>query len=219
MKKVMLLGDSIRMGYDAYVRIAFDGIAHIYYPEENGRFAAYTLRNLTDWERLLDEKRQIGRGVEVDLIHWNVGLWDCLTQLDGEPLTDIATYQHYLGRIHKVMSKLYPNARQIFATSTAVIDKWFEGERFTRCNATVEKYNQAAVKVLAPLGVSFNDLYTLTREFPDSFHSDGTHFNTKSGQSALVKQVVETLEKALGVKAKELDFDKLFTKETGIVGI
>lgn len=63
-KKVMLFGGPIRMGYDEYVKMAFEGIAEVYYPGENGRFAAYTLRNLSEWERLLDEKRGFGRGPE-----------------------------------------------------------------------------------------------------------------------------------------------------------
>lgn len=43
MKKVFLLGDSIRKGYDKYVERAFEGKASVYYPEDNCRFAAYTL--------------------------------------------------------------------------------------------------------------------------------------------------------------------------------
>ena len=44
MKKVLLLGDSIRMGYDDYVKEALDGKCEVVYDaEDNGRFAAYTL--------------------------------------------------------------------------------------------------------------------------------------------------------------------------------
>ena len=44
MKKIVLIGDSIRMGYDKYVKEALDGVADVYYPGENCRFAQYTLR-------------------------------------------------------------------------------------------------------------------------------------------------------------------------------
>ena len=44
MKKVLLLGDSIRMGYDDYVKEELDGKCEVVYDaEDNGRFAAYTL--------------------------------------------------------------------------------------------------------------------------------------------------------------------------------
>ena len=35
MKKILLLVDSIRKGYDKYVKIAFGGVAEVYFPEEN----------------------------------------------------------------------------------------------------------------------------------------------------------------------------------------
>ena len=50
MKKVLLLGDSIRMGYCKYVKMAFDGSAEIVYPEDCCRFSAYTLRYLGTWK-------------------------------------------------------------------------------------------------------------------------------------------------------------------------
>ena len=44
MKKVLLLGDSIRMGYDDYVKELLEGECEVIYdPDDNGRFAAYTL--------------------------------------------------------------------------------------------------------------------------------------------------------------------------------
>ena len=34
MKKIVLIGDSIRLGYEAYVRSAFQGIAEVYAPRK-----------------------------------------------------------------------------------------------------------------------------------------------------------------------------------------
>lgn len=211
MKKVLLLGDSIRMGYDDYVAMAFEGIAEIYFPKDNGRFAAYTLRHLTLW------KDELQCGDDIDLIHWNVGLWDCLEQLDGQVLTELSSYQSYLPRIHRVMQMLWPKARQVFATSTAVQEHLFG--RLKRKNHVTEEYNRVAVQTLEPLGVGINDLYALTRQFPESYFSDCTHLNTRQGMEPVVRQVVARLEQELGVKAKELDFDALFQKETNIIGI
>ena len=39
MKKVVLLGDSIRMNYCKYVKSKLEGIAEVYYPDDNCRFA------------------------------------------------------------------------------------------------------------------------------------------------------------------------------------
>ena len=43
MKKVLLLGDSIRMGYQSEVKKLLENEYEVMYPEDNGRFAAYTL--------------------------------------------------------------------------------------------------------------------------------------------------------------------------------
>ena len=69
MKKVTLLGDSIRqIGYGKSVEEALkkEGI-EVFQPEENCRFARYTFRMLFDY------KDQIAGS---DVIHWNNGLWD-----------------------------------------------------------------------------------------------------------------------------------------------
>ena len=44
MKKVILIGDSIRMGYDKYIKASLEGEAEVFYPSENCRFATYVLR-------------------------------------------------------------------------------------------------------------------------------------------------------------------------------
>ena len=50
MKKIVLIGDSIRIGYDAYVREKLAGKAEVLSPEENGRFAQYVYRYVGEWK-------------------------------------------------------------------------------------------------------------------------------------------------------------------------
>ena len=50
MKKLLLLGDSIRMGYDSFVREKLAGRAEVFFSEDNGRFIQYTLQTLSDWQ-------------------------------------------------------------------------------------------------------------------------------------------------------------------------
>ena len=115
MKKIVLLGDSIRRGYDSYTKMAFKDVAEVYYPEDNCRFAAYTLRHLPDW------KNNFGCGDDVDCVHWNAGLWDCLVLAsDGEHVTPIDIYKYYIERVCVAIEKLFPSAKVIFATSTPV---------------------------------------------------------------------------------------------------
>ena len=50
MKKLLLIGDSIRMNYDKYVRQALEGKVNVLSPNENACFAAYTYYAIGDWE-------------------------------------------------------------------------------------------------------------------------------------------------------------------------
>lgn len=214
MKKVVLLGDSIRQGYEKYVKLAFDGAgtAQIYSPEDCCRFTSYVLRNVAQW------KGEMGCGSDVDLIHWNAGLWDCLHMVDGKPHTDVEVYRDYLARIHMVLDKLFPGAKQIFATSTTVVEEGYTGT-YKRFNNEIEQYNAAARAVLEPLGVQINDLHGLTCGIPEEYRSDMTHFNTKEGARLLANRVIAQIEDALDIKAQPVDYDKLFAKQTEIVGL
>ena len=80
MKKIVLLGDSIRMGYDKYVRKSLEGSAEVFYPAENCRFTFYLLRTLRDWVKNGDLP------TDADVVHWNAGLWDMAVLYDDGPL-------------------------------------------------------------------------------------------------------------------------------------
>ncbi len=211
MKKIVLLGDSIRRGYDRYTRMAFEGEAKVYYPDDNCRFAPYFLRYLNEW------KNGFGCGDDVDCVHWNVGLWDTLRADDGECFVPLEIYKYYIDRICRYLKMLYPKAKVIFATSTPVQEELFTG--FKRYNKDVELYNAAAVEICKKHGFEINDLYALTSAAPKEYHSDLTHFYTKEGTELITNQVVSYIEKAIGEKAKKLDYDMLFAEEKKIVGI
>lgn len=211
MKKVLLLGDSIRQGYEKYVSMAFADTAQVFSPKDCGRFAAYTLRYIGIW------KAQLKCG-EVDLVHWNAGLWDCLRMGDGLPHTELPVYENYLNRVCDAIERLFPNAQQVFATSTAVREERFTGI-LKRSNADIEAYNAAAIKVVAARGAKINDLYAVTKDASIEVYSDSTHFNTKEGTQLVTEPVIACIEQTLDIKAKPLDYQTLFTKQTEIIGI
>ena len=92
MKNLLLIGDSIRMGYDKSVKKTLEGKANVIFPEENCRFASYLLRNFHEY--LKDVK-----GEDIDVVHWNAGLWDCLRLFEEEPHTPIEVYSYYIERL------------------------------------------------------------------------------------------------------------------------
>ena len=211
MKKILLLGDSIRMGYDSYVKLALEGEAEVCYPSDNCRFTTFMIRNIHEW------KGQLGCDNGVDLVHFNVGLWDCLHMPDGEALVSIDQYRVNLERIIRMLKSDFPSAKIIFATSTPVIERLFGICK--RYNNEIEEYNAVARELMAANGIEVNDLYALLKDKPESYHSDLTHFYTKIATKEITEQVLSYIDAALGTTAKKLDYDALFGETDNAIGI
>ena len=102
MKRVFLIGDSIRYGtsstegkygYGYHVKQKLLGKAEVYAPDENCRFLQYTLRYLHEWASNVSSPETI------DVVHWNNGLWDVLRILGDDIFTPIDMYKEYLIKI------------------------------------------------------------------------------------------------------------------------
>ena len=183
---VLLLGDSIRMGYCGFVREAMQDRAEVFWPEGNCMFAHYTLRFLYDWRHIMPDPAKI------DVVHWNNGLWD-IGQRDGrEPLTPREDYVKTLVRIHGELRRYFPNARIVFATTTP-INTSIKCEQHTLGNAIVEEYNAAAVAALKPLGVEIDDLYSFVRDNAVPY-VDIVHY-TPEGSRLIAGEVVRVIDR------------------------
>ncbi len=210
MKNVLLIGDSIRMGYDKAVRNTLKDEVNVYFPEENCRFASYVLRYLHEYKNLLPKDQT------VDVLHWNAGLWDCLRLFEEEPHTPIDIYAYYIDRICVRIQKKFPEARVIFATSTGVQSERM-GVNFKRYNHEIEAYNEAAVKVVSKYGFQVNDLYAASISLPEEAHSDPVHYYTPLGTKVFTEQVLSYLLPALGIDKKIEYNESLYTdKPIGI---
>jgi len=191
MKNIFLIGDSIRFGagekvcgYGVCVREKLAGRAEVYAPGENCRFAQYTLRYLHEWASKVPAK-------DIDIVHWNNGLWDLLHLCDDDaPFTPVEQYVQTLERIYRRIRFCFPNAKKIiFAGSTPVIEdmgKW----GFMRYNSDIVTYNAAAKEMLAKLGVEYNDLYAVGDAIGREGHSDWVHFN-RGGCEVLADAVIK----------------------------
>ena len=205
MKNVLLVGDSIRVGYDKAVKKSLEGKANVYFPTENCRFAAYVLRNIHGYKELSVDG-------DIDVVHWNAGLWDCLRLFGEEPQTPIEIYAYYIDRICLRIKKIFPNAKVIFATSTKVQSEKMSSD-FMRYNEDIEKYNSAAVEIVKKYGFEVNDLYSVSASLPDEAHSDAVHYYTPIGTKAFADQVLSCLVPALGLNEEVVYMEVLHTDE------
>ena len=195
MKKIVLIGDSIRAGYDKYVKQTLEGEVEVLYSKDSGRFAQYVLRTVSEW------KKEEGWGDDIDLVHWNAGLWDVLRMFGDDRLTPPEMYGEMIRRVDKRLRYLFPNAKMVFATSTRVLEERY-GKNFTRYNCEIEEYNAIALDALRDTDTVINDLYALTKELPATFYSDMTHLYTPEGTEVVTNQVLSVVCETLGLEKK-----------------
>lgn len=183
MKKVVLLGDSIRLiGYGTKVEemLRADG-CDVWQSDDNCRFASYTLRMLFDFKDQIEG---------ADVIHWNNGLWDC-TELFGDgTFTPVDEYVNLMKRIAKLL--LATGAKVIFATTTPTHPDY---EYTHTCK--VREFNEAVVPELREMGIEINDLFVAMEDHQiDGICEDMLHLS-ELGKDICTKLVYDSIKKAL----------------------
>ena len=81
-----------------------------------------------------------------------------------------------------------------------------------RFNRQIEEYNRIAIEALKDTDTEINDLYAVTRDWPEECHSDLTHYNTDAGRRLVGGQVLKVLCKDLSIDAAQIGED--FRPET-----
>jgi lysophospholipase L1-like esterase len=201
---VILLGDSIRMNYQAAATTALQKKATVWSPQENCKHTLYTLQNLEKW--LADKNPAV--------VHINVGLHDMfLTTKGGQPRHNLAFYEANLQNIFAQLKHL-TNARLIFALTTPVdeerqaVSKGYG--RVVRRSADVARYNQAARRIALAAGATVNDLPALVLKSgqADIMGDDGIHLSDKGCAllgKAVANQVLSQLNpKQPGTRSKPI---------------
>lgn len=183
MKKVLLIGDSIRLGYRGEVAKLLEGEAQIQGPDDNCRFSAYTLFNVAQWATDSD----------YDVIQWNNGQWDTCYMTDGKIHTPLDMYLEYQERIAGILLK--QTRRLVFATTTPVWPEMFDtASRNPRKNEDICEYNLAAAEMLSSMGVGINDLHACVATDIKKYISDDMVHLTDVGNQLCAKRVADMIE-------------------------
>ncbi|UCD38477.1 MAG: hypothetical protein JSW54_03090, partial [Fidelibacterota bacterium] len=189
LKKIILVGDSIRMHYQEIVRRELAGRAEVTWPDENGESSEKVLRHIEEW--VLPHTP--------DIIQVNCGLHDLKRKFDAHQ--PAFTMDQYRSNVHSIMSWLVEQTQSvvIWAATTPVIQAWHRDTKgFDRLEADVIAFNRAAAEVAAELGVVINNLYSVVIEAgPERYlRPDGVHFND-AGNILLGKAVAGFLKSYL----------------------
>ncbi|MDD4889356.1 MAG: SGNH/GDSL hydrolase family protein [Phycisphaerae bacterium] len=178
MPRVLLIGDSIRMGYQPVVASLLAGRVDVIGPEDNGGDSRRILANLAAW---------LGTPPP-DVVHINCGLHDLKTMLQqaNEHQVPLDEYRRNIPQILVDLRRLAPKARIIWATTTPVVDERFVNRKeFIRRQADVVAYNAAALAAAQAAGVEVNDLHAVVEAAgrPAAVSADGTHMSDLGNQA------------------------------------
>ncbi len=185
MSQVVLVGDSIRMGYEPVVRRELSATVDICSPKDNGGNSANVLEHLDEW--IISKKP--------DLVHLNCGLHDLKRPFDADG--NAIPLQQYELNLDTILTRICQetDARLVFATTTPVNQGWHHDNKpFDRFEADVVAYNAVALRLAKSHGVTVNDLYALVeKQGPDSLLlPDGVHYSPE-GYEILGLTVAEVI--------------------------
>jgi acyl-CoA thioesterase-1 len=195
---VLIIGDSISMGYTKYVKEMLKGKANVFRPtHENGSFL--NCHGTTRGVERMDEWLSINKW---DVIHFNFGLHDLkhVDPLTGKNSTDPkhpqqADLKIYKKNMEQLVGKLKATeAKLIFATTTPFPDLPYGPYR--RANQP-QKYNRVALRIMKKNDIAINNLHDFC--LPQLEHlqiPDNVHF-TDHGSKLLAEQVVASIMHAL----------------------
>lgn len=191
--KVLILGDSISIGYTPLVVEGMKGKAVVSRPKANCGDTKAGLANLDKWIA----------GGPWDVIHFNWGLHDLCyrnpeskeqghrDKVKGTLSVPLPEYEKNLETLVERLKAA--GATLIFATTTVVPEG--EAGRFVGDDA---KYNAVAERVMKKHGVLIDDLHATTKDFgPELFVGPGNVHFTKEGSAKLAAQVMASIESAI----------------------
>ena len=191
--RVLIIGDSISIGYTTMLRKNLVDKANVHRVDGNCRWSAYGDENIEQW---------LGEG-DWDLIHFNFGLWDWY----GWSQDAKSTPESYAKSLESIVAKMKANtskanggkgAKLIFATTTPPCSGPEKKVKIIVSDERAKEFRDAALAVMKKHGVAINDLYGLIDKKRVQYLQgpDNVHYHN-DGKALQAKQVAEVIAAAL----------------------
>lgn len=178
-KRVLLIGDSISVGYRSAVH---SRIKDRYYVSAISTSKAVDNPNFVKEIDFLAREEEF----EYEIVHFNNGL-------HGFHLSD-ADYEKGYDAAVKSLRAAFPNARLMLALSTPIADPE-DPSAYDEKNAVVLRRNRVVEKIAAKYGLEVNDLYSVADAHPECRNPhDGYHYR-QQGYDFLADQIASVLLK------------------------
>ena len=181
--RVLLIGDSISIGYTLPVRALLRGQANVHRPSDNCSSTGYGLTKLAQW---------LGTG-KWDVIHLNFGLHDAKLPPRGTRHAPPEVYERNLRQLVERMKAT--GAKLVWVTTTPVPD----GGNLApdRKFGAIATYNAIAARVMAENGIASNDLNAVIAPHVEKVgRPNDVHFN-EEGYALLAQRVAREVSTQL----------------------
>lgn len=187
--RVLIIGDSISIGYTLPLRAALEGVANVHRPPENCTTTRYGLKKIDEW---------LGSG-RWDVIHFNWGLHDLkYVNRDGKPVPPVqgkrqAPPKQYARNLERLVRRLKRTGATLIWRPTTPVPQG----AFARVPGDEIVYNRIALRIMKNYGVQVDDLngLILSKPVPHS-RPNNVHY-TRAGYQVLANHIAATIKKAL----------------------
>lgn len=180
--RVLLIGDSISIGYTAPVRNLLREKANVHRIPTNGGPTTNGLAHLKQW---------LGDG-KWDVIHFNWGLHDLKFMPDGKRQVDTENYDKNLRELVRQLKAT--GAKLIWASTTPVPEGNLNPPRKS---ADVVVYNAIARRIMQENKIAVDDLYNFALPRLAEIQRPANVHYTSQGYDRLAKQVAQSIQLAL----------------------
>lgn len=190
--RVLLIGDSISIGYTVAVREKLKGKANVHRPKANCGPTTAGLKNLDAW------LKTGGEGKKWDVIHFNWGLHDLkFLGPNGENLAEPGSPgshrqvspEDYRENLETLVARLRSTGAKLIWRNTTPVPVGAKG----RIVGDELVYNEVAKDVMARAGVPTHDLYSFAFERLDRIQlSADVHFSDE-GSLVLAEEVARVI--------------------------
>ncbi|MFP3904753.1 MAG: SGNH/GDSL hydrolase family protein [Armatimonadota bacterium] len=184
--RVLLIGDSISIGYTLPVRSLLDGVANVHRIPVNGGPTSRGVAHIEEW---------LGDG-DWDVIHFNFGLHDL--KMDEEGNHQVPPEQ-YRKNLEKLVTRLEATGAELVCATTTPVPQNVGGP--ARSPADVLVYNRIAKDIMRRHNIRVNDLYSFAWVRLESIQRPRNVHFTEKGSAVLGEQVAYSIRKALGINA------------------
>ena len=189
--RVLLIGDSISIGYTLPVRELLKGKANVHRPSTNCGPTSRGVSGIDQW---------LGKG-NWDVIHFNWGLHDLKhmgpngenlfpKEKGGKPQVPIDAYEKNLD---KLVTRLKKTGAKLIWRNTTPVPPGSKG----RYVGDSVKFNTAAARVMKKHGVPTHDLFTMSKKRMKEIMRPANVHYTPEGSKVLGKDVARVIMEAL----------------------